>query len=190
MNPLDEADLGAFIDAHYTEPGDHLLRMEQLSRYDVPHQSAELERWRSGAAEPDWETKQPWLDTLADESRRGLISQRVRVLGHELTDDEIMSCHWGYALNGRYEDIRVLRCGEHDLPHGLVEQDYWIVVDRHVLPMHYDAQGRFLRAEVAAPDRVAGFRRDRDRAWAAAEPFPQWWARHPELHRRRVAGAG
>jgi hypothetical protein len=50
--------------------------------------------------------------------------------------------------------------------------------------MHYDSQGRFLGAEVAPADRLADFVRDRDRAWAAAEPFDTWWARHPELHRR------
>ncbi|MGH3612237.1 MAG: hypothetical protein ACRDRK_06460 [Pseudonocardia sp.] len=42
------------------------------------------------------------------EQRRGLISQRVRRFGRELTEDELMSCHWRYAYNGRYEDIRVL----------------------------------------------------------------------------------
>jgi hypothetical protein len=70
----------------------------------VPHQSAELERWLAGEVEPNWETKQPWLDTLADEQRRGLVSQRVRVFGEQLSADELRACHRGYALNGRYED--------------------------------------------------------------------------------------
>jgi hypothetical protein len=187
MTALDEAALGAFVDAQHTAAGDHLFRMERLPRYAVPHQSAELARWRRGETEPDRATKQPWLETLADEAGRGLISRRVRVFGVTLSDDELRACHWGYALNSRHEDIRVLRRGEHDLPEDLIELDYWIVVDRHVLPMHYDEDGRFLGAEVAAPGRLAEFRRDRERAWAVAEPFPQWWSRHPELHRPRAA---
>lgn len=182
MTTLDEAALGAFIDAHYAAPGDHLFRMERLPRYAVPHQSAELERWRAGATEPDWSRKRPWLDRLANEARRGLVSRRVRVFGADLSDDEIMSCHWGYVLNSEHEDIRVLRHGEHPVP-DLVPQDYWIVADRFVLPMRYDDEGRFLGAEVADPAQLEAFRTDRDRAWGAAEPFPGWWARHSELHR-------
>lgn len=182
MTALDETALGAFIDTHYAAPGDQLFRMERLPTYGVPHQSAELERWRRGATEPDWSRKQPWLDRLADEARRGLVSQRVRVFGAELSDDELRACHWGYALNSRHEDIRVLHHGEHDVP-DLLALDYWIVADRFAVPMHYDGDGRFLGAEVAGPDRLDVFRADRDRAWAVAEPFPAWWSRHTELHR-------
>lgn len=78
----------------------------------------------------------------------------------------------------------MLHVGEHDIPPGLLTIDYWIVVETYAVPMHYDSQGRFLGAEVAPADRLADFVRDRDRAWAAAEPFDTWWARHPELHRR------
>jgi hypothetical protein len=181
---LDERELGEFIDAHYKAAGDRLFRMERLPRYDVPHQTAELQRWLAGETEPNWETKQPWLDTLADERRRGLVSQRVRVFGAQLSSDELRSCHWGYALNGRYEDIRVLHAGEHAIPPDLMTIDYWIVAETYAVPMHYDPHGRFLGAEVAPADRLADFVRDRDRAWAAAEPFDTWWARHRELHRR------
>jgi len=184
---LDEDALGEFIDAHFRESGDRLFRMERLPLYHVPAQAAELERWRAGATEPNWEQKQGWLDTLAEEQRRGLISQRVRRFGRKLTEDELMSCHWGYAYNGRYEDIRVLHTGEHDIPAGLIELDYWIVADTHVVPMIYDADGRFVGAEVLPADQVAEFIRDRDRAWATAEPFGPWWARHTELHRRPAA---
>jgi hypothetical protein len=180
---LQERELGEFINAHYRVSGDRLFRMERLPRYDVPHQTAELQRWLAGEVEPNWETKQPWLDTLADEQRRGLVSQRVRVFGAHLSADELRACHWGYALNGRYEDIRVLHEGEHDIPPGLLAVDYWIIGDTYAVPMHYDPRGRFIGAEIAAADRLAAFMQDRDRAWSAAEPFRTWWSRHHELHR-------
>src|SRR5947208_7318870 len=74
---FDERQLGEFIDAHYKASGDHLFRMEQLPRYDVPHQTAELERWLAGAVEPNWETKQPWLDSLASTRRRSTATMPV-----------------------------------------------------------------------------------------------------------------
>ncbi|MGH3612236.1 MAG: DUF6879 family protein [Pseudonocardia sp.] len=50
----------------------------------------------------------------------------------------------------------------------MIELDYWIVADPYVVPMIYDADGRFVGAEVLPADRVAEFIRDRDRAWATA----------------------
>jgi hypothetical protein len=187
---LDEQGLGDFIGAHYRAEGDRLFRMELLPLYNVPHQAAELERWRAGATEPDWKTKQPWLDVLADEHERGLISRRVRRLSRVLTDDELMACHFGYAYNSRYEDIRVLHEGEHPMPE-LLGHDYWLIEprggDRQVVKMHYDDDGRFVGAEVLSPDQHAAYIQERDRTWAVAEAFPAWWDRHRELHRTRVA---
>ena len=69
---------------------------------------------------------------------------------------------------------------------GLLTIDYWIVADTYAVPMHYDPHGRFLGAEIAPADQLADFAADPDRAWAAAEPFGTWWARHPEMHRQPV----
>jgi hypothetical protein len=182
---LDETGLGDFIDAHYREPGDQLFRMEQLPHYDVPHQAAELEAWRSGG-EPDWATRQPWLDALAEEQSNGLISQRVRVFSEELTEDERRAIAWGYPYTSRYEETRVLHRGEHVVPSELIGRDYWLVGQRVVL-MHYSATGAFEGAEVLPPSELARFHRDRDFAWAVAEPFGIWLKRHSELHRQRAA---
>jgi hypothetical protein len=51
--------------------------------------------------------------------------------------------------------------------------------------MHYDLDGRFTRA-VVAPD-SSGYRDNWHRAWNVAEPFTDWWAKHPELHRHKAA---
>jgi len=160
--------------------------MEQLPFYDVPHQAPELEAWRAGG-EPDWTTRQPWLDALAEEKRNGLISERVRILSPELTDDERRACSWGYPYTSRYEPTRVLHRGEHQIPTDLLGRDYWIVADKHVVLMHYSATGAFEGAEVLPPAQLGRFRNDRDRAWRAAEPFDTWWSRNSELHRRRAA---
>jgi hypothetical protein len=186
---LDGASLGAYIEANYRRPGDRLFRMERLPRY--ADNAAQTARWLAGAAEPDWAAKQPWLDYLADNQRRGLIAQRVRAFGLVLTDDELAACAFGYAYNGRYEDIRVLHGGEHAIPAGLIPEDYWLIepADGPVsaLRMDYDAVGVFRGAELVAADAVVAYMADRDRALAAAEPFATWWARHLELPRRHAA---
>jgi hypothetical protein len=54
--------------------------------------------------------------------------------------------------------------------------------------MHYDGRGRYIGAEAAEPAELAHYRRARDAAWRAAEPFAAWWAAHPQYHRAaRVA---
>ncbi|QYN41079.1 hypothetical protein K1T35_47920 (plasmid) [Pseudonocardia sp. DSM 110487] len=185
---LDEQGLGDYIDAHYRDAGDHLFRMERLPLYDVPDQNADREAFLAGRA-PDWARKQQWLDTLAEEARRGLVSRRVRIFSEQLTDDELMACHYGYPFTGRYEDVRVLHAGEHP-PVQLLDHDYWVMQPAggpvSVLRMHYDA-GRFVGASVVPPADHRLYLREQQLAWTIAEPFVQWWGRHPELHRTLAA---
>ena len=44
----------------------------------------------------------------------------------------------------------------------------------------------FVGAAILGSERVEEFLADRETAWQAAEPFNQWWSRHPELHRDRM----
>lgn len=184
---LDPRGLGELIDAYYRNPGDTLFRYEGLPRYDVASDGGDYERWLAGADEPTWSRKGPNLDALRDDRDAGLVQRRVRRFSRELTDYERYACHFGYAYNSRFEEIRVLRDGEHDVPADLLEMDYWLVNDRLVVPMLYDGAGRFVGAGVLTPDHLEAYQHDRERAWEAAEPWSEWWARHTELHGHRVA---
>ncbi|MGQ0773015.1 MAG: DUF6879 family protein [Pseudonocardiales bacterium] len=184
---MDAEALGCFIDEHYYRPGDQLFRMEVLPEYEVTSDGEDFQRWREGAAEPTWSRKQPWLDTLRRERENGQVSRRVRILSWQVSDYERYACDFGYRYNSEYEDIRVLRRGEHEIPAGLVEGDFWVIGNAIVVTMCYGEQGRFEGAEVADPAELDSHVRTRDRAWAVAEPFAAWWARHPELHRALVA---
>ena len=119
---LDRAGLGAYIDARYHEPGDQLFRLERLTFY--ADNAATLTRWQNGETEPDWDSR--WSKTLAAERDRGLVQRRVRVLSADLSDDERASCLLAYPTNGRFEQIRVLRVGEHPMP-DLPAEDYWLM---------------------------------------------------------------
>lgn len=188
---LDGKALGAYITKRYRDRGDRLFRMERLAWYDVPSQNrdraAYLEALRRGTR-PDTTALEALAVELADEARRGLVSERVRVLSPELTDDEAMSCDVALPIISRDQEIRILHRGEHPVP-DVVDHDYWIVTtaagEVHVLPLHYDAAGRFLGAEIITdPAAQQPYLRERRLAWAIAEPFDTWWSRHGELHRQ------
>ena len=141
--------------------------------------------WLRGE-EPDAERKQAWLTRLAEDHHRGIRHFRVRRLPAQLTDYQLFSCQQGYARNAAdgHEDIRGLRDGAHPVPDGLLETDYWLVNGDVVVPMLYDGPGGFVGAGILRPAERARFTDDLARAWAAAEPWAEWWARHPEFHRR------
>jgi hypothetical protein len=147
----------------------------KITNFDVP-------------LEPTWSRKEPWLATLRAERDNGQVSMRVRLLSAQLTDYERYACEFGYAYNSAAgEDIRVLRRDEHQVPESLIERGFWLINDDTVVWMFYDEHGRYLGAELADARDLDAHLRARDGVWDAAEPFPQWWARHPELHRRLAA---
>jgi hypothetical protein len=55
--------------------------------------------------------------------------------------------------------------------------------DVHAIRMDYDPAGVFRGAWVVAERDVPYYAGLRDLLWHIAEPFPAWWARHPEHHR-------
>lgn len=183
---LDGQQLVAYIDDHYRAPGDRLYRLEQLPFY--ADNADDLRRWRAGETEPDWDSA--WARSLAEEKAQGLVSQRVRVLSEHLTDDERAACALAYPSNARYEDIRILHRGEHDIPAILEQiQDHWLMEratgDLHLLVMHYDDSGRFV--EASESDLTSLYVTARDAALAAAEPWATWWPKHADLARRTAA---
>jgi hypothetical protein len=109
------------------------------------------------------------------------------LLSEQLTDYERYACDFGYRYNGEYEDIRILHRSEHEIPPDLIDRDFWIIGDAVVVRMHYGERGCFEGADVADSAELADYLRTRDVAWPAAEPFTQWWDRHPALHRKVMA---
>lgn len=185
---LTEQQLGEHIDAHYQQRGDRLFRMERLPWYDVPSQNADRAAWQAGR--PNTTAVEGWARVLADDARRGLVSQRVRVLSADLTDDEAMSCDVALPITSRHEQVRVLHRGEHPVP-DLLDHDYWIIQPRggstYVLAMVYGPGGEFLGARVVPPAEHAPYLEEQRRAWALAEPFGVWSARNSWLYHRTAA---
>ena len=88
----------------------------------------------------------------------------------------------GFTVDGL--DVWVGRASpEVDRPAGLPDVEFWLYDDRHVVLMHYDADGRFVDAEALPSSETARFCGYRDLAVGAAVPFADWWRRHPEVRR-------
>ena len=173
---LTETELLEFFGTHLTKSA---FRLETLDHYDVASDGDDFRRFLAGEPEPDWERKNPWLETLRAEKEAGIREYRVRVLRTPLNDYVRYSCKWGYALNSEAgEEIHVLDLAERELPAEVVDHDFWLLDDKHPLRMHYAENGEFIGAELV--DNLGRYQKARDAALAAAEPFAQWWACHPE----------
>ncbi|MEE2039072.1 hypothetical protein Q8791_17810 [Nocardiopsis sp. CT-R113] len=171
-----EAELEGFFDTHLTESA---FRLETLDHYDVASDGGDFQRFVAGEPEPDWERKNPWLETLRAAKEAGVREYRVRVLRTPLSDYLRYSCEWGYALNGEAgEEIHVLDLAERKLPAEVVDHDFWLLDDKYPLRMHYSPKGEFIGGELV--DSLELYQKARDAALASAEPFAPWWARHPE----------
>lgn len=168
---------GRWYDEHL---GQDMLRVETLDYYDPD--AADFARWTRGEREPDWTARRPWLLRVQADAAAGITRRRVRIVRGPLSDYVRYECQWGYLpLVDHGEEVRILDLTEQPLTLAEVP-DFGVFDHRHVVRMRYAASGRFVGASEVTDDAVA-FVALRDLLWQWAEPFPIWWARHPEHHR-------
>ena len=171
------------IDEHYKGPGDRLFHHECLPWYDVPAQTRSRAKWLAGEFDPETYHSN-WVDRIAEERRRNMITKRLRIVSEELTDDERAAMFGGMAFIAREEVVRVLHRGEHAIP-GVIDHDYWIchpvggtpVVIRSL----YTDGGAFVGSEVIPPPRDDLYLRDAAAKWNAGVPYEDWIAAHADL---------
>jgi hypothetical protein len=183
---LDAAQLGELIKSRFTRDA---FRLETLDAYYVASDGGDVARYLRGEREPDPARKEPWLARLRTERAEGKQRQRVHVVQGPLSGYLRYECEWGYVPNvAAGEDVRILDLSERPLPAGLtIDHDFWLIDGQHVIRMHYADDGRFLGAELLAAGELPRYRAARDAALAAAEPFTDYWGRHPEYHRANQA---
>jgi hypothetical protein len=195
---LDDDQFDEAWDRYFTATA---FRLEQLPAYEVPSDRldsdmskvSDYDRWLAGATEPLWERKRPFLEELAGERQSLKLRHRVRILGgpQGMHPYEQYEAAFGYVPNFRAgEDICILDRGVRPVPPPVLDHDFWLLDSRAVIRMHYSVAGEWEAAElITEPGEVACYCAARDAALAAAEPFPAWWARHPELHRSGLRAA-
>jgi hypothetical protein len=182
---LDERGLDEFFTAHFHRTA---FRLEVRDQYAVASDGGDFARYLAGEDLPDAARKNAWLEELSADTAAGKRWQWVHVVRGPLSDYLRYAFEWGYAINIHAgADVRILDLTERQRPAGLPDEDFWLLDDQAVLIMHYGGGGEFLGAEPAGQAELARYRRVRDAAWDAAEPFAAYWARHPGYHRARVA---
>lgn len=180
---LDLDEVNEFFGEHFTRSA---FRLEVMDFYAVDSDGDEYNRYVRGD-DPEPGFKEQWTDVLRAETAAGKLWQRVRVLTPPLGDYLRYECEWGYAPNvAAGEQVLVLDLSETAMPAGVVEEEFWILDDAHVLRMLYDDGGAFVGADIKHD--VERYRAARDAAIAVAEDFTSWWERHPEEHRDNWRG--
>lgn len=163
-----------------------LLRIETLPSYDTAITTSDFRRWLDGELEPDWDARQSWLDLLRRWANEGRPRRRVRVIHNPPSDYERYACDWGYRHNvAAGELVRILDLAEQSPPGELLSApgDWTLIDGRNVVRMHYGHDGQFCGAQLLDVADVDRHRLAADAVWNEAEPFTQWWDRHPQHHR-------
>lgn len=131
---------------------------------------------------PNAEAKQPWLDHLRADTAAGRRWRRVHALITPLTDYLRYECEWAYTFNVEAgEDVRVIDDASAAL---FAVGDFFVLDGEHVIRSHYNPAGEFVGAEVVhEASAKAPYITISNLIWRTAEPFTDWWERHPEHHR-------
>jgi hypothetical protein len=89
---------------------------------------------------------------------------------------------WCYTCNvAAGEDVRIIDDASDAF---LSIGDFFIIDGEQVIRSHYDGAGRFVGAEILNDASTrAPFIAFADVIWQIAQPFTDWWERHPECHR-------
>jgi hypothetical protein len=183
---LDAAQLGELIKSRFTREA---FRLETLDAYYVASDGGDVARYLRGEREPDPARKEPWLARLRAERAAGKRRQRVHVVRGPLSGYLRYECEWGYVPNvAAGEEVRILDLSERPRPAGLtIDHDFWLLDNEHVIRMHYTEDGQFTGAEMLGVRELPRYRAAREAALAAADPFTDYWQRHPEYHRANRA---
>jgi hypothetical protein len=178
---LSEADLEPFFDAIRHDA----FRVETLPAYAVAVESDGLGAYLAGAPFQKSETGQQFNEFIRGQVEAGVTWRRVRVTRSPLSDYERWECEWGYTHSEPLgHHTYILDLAETASSPPLPGYDWWMFDEQVVLRFHYDDAGQFLGADpIDDPGQVAAHARYRDTALAAAVPFPEYWAAHPQYWR-------
>ena len=147
-------ELGESIDERHTFD---LLRVQTLDRYDVASDGDDFRRYLAGEAEPTASRKGRGSITYGRSSTPAAPGATCTFCSTPLSDYLRYACEWGYAYNVQAgQDVRIVEPAAADLVHELVTVgDFWVIDQKLVVRMQYDAGGRFVGADPVSDDYAA-----------------------------------
>ncbi|WP_412540191.1 hypothetical protein R8Z50_30900 [Longispora sp. K20-0274] len=176
---LSPAEFGALFDDFQHSA----FRVELLPQYLVPEEAEEFRAYRAGEPQPG-NLEDPWWEYLRSRSVEGRPLSRVHVVTSPLTDYLRYEFEWGYATSVRHgERISILDLAMVDYAGPMPDFDFWLFDDKLGVRMHYAPDGSYEHATLLAPGDIPNLIHFRESLLAAAVPFADYWAAHPEFHR-------
>jgi len=177
----------AEFDACFDNARFEAFRLEALAEYVVPVETPRFRAYMAGEPyDPDSEPAE-WYGYIRDRTATGMAVRKVRVVEGPLGDYERWECEWSYTATERIgQRTYILDAAEVPVLPQLPDYDWWMFDRSCVVRLDY-ADGVFVGAERLADHLVAEHIRYRDEALAAACPFPDYWATHPQHWRENRA---
>lgn len=147
------------------------FRLEPRDRYNVPSEAESLARFLAGDPDDSSVGQSPWYEMTAEAARAGRPFLRVRVVSTP-PSDYVRYGLWAAAANlAAGEEIRYLD-RDHAATLGLPvtpPHDAWLLDDTKVVVLHFDADDRFIEAELRTdPATIEQHRRWQAIAWNAS----------------------
>jgi hypothetical protein len=174
VTALSPEEFGALFDRFEVEA----FRLETLPVYLVDEETEQIAAWRAGRPRPERSVRtDPWLRRIALTAAAGKSWRRVHVVRLPLSEYVTWELI-GYGENQTAgEQIRIAErtASLAELP------EFWLfdgdASSAYAAEMRYDADGRYLGAELATePARLEELRAARDLAWHAGVPLNEFLA--------------
>lgn len=181
----------AELDPYFDEAQREWFRLEALRSYAVDMEQPRIRAYLAGEPLDSMPEPKAWYEEIQRRTDEGVLFRKIRVVHGPLTKYERWECEWGYTGSARHgQRTFIIDLAEVAGPARLPGYDWWMFDERVVLRFHYADDGRFLGADpIEDPGQVAAHVRHRDEALAAAVPFPEYWAAHPQYWRESWLGA-
>ena len=149
----------------YFEEFEHTAwRLETRRGYASDRAGEKYRRYLETEEVPD-DSHRPWYANVRAQTVQGKRFERVRIVDHPPTREQLFLLATAAGSNKAGEDIRNLWRADADKAR-LPAVDFWLFDSRRALVLHFDETDEYLGAElVEDPTRVVQFCQIRDAAW-------------------------
>lgn len=187
---LDIPDFRAYLEK-VRKPGGDKLRIQTLHQYGVPSDQDFFVRYMDGRSGPTEQELSGWGAQLDDDHANGRAYRNLHVVDGDIGDYLRYQFEWAYSFNVRHHmDVRIVDASENPAVAVLLRVgDFWVLEHQHVVLCRYDDQGCPVGTVGVDDSGKLGYIAAAEMAWQLGTPFAEWWAAHPQHHRKTARAA-